>query len=105
MYSQASTADLRLAIRIPEFTPDKTTRNRIAKYFPVMVDPKRATKYKIKVKTFEDLLPRQMVKYKKLQILNGGDKIHANDSTLIDGIRDKRDSSFVRVRCIHISLL
>jgi hypothetical protein len=36
---------------------------------------------------------------------DGGDKIHAKDSGSIDGIQDKRDSSFVRVRCTYNSLL
>ncbi|PVF91703.1 hypothetical protein CPB86DRAFT_718977 [Serendipita vermifera] len=88
--------DLRLAIRTTRFIPDPTTRTRIARYFPVLVDQRIARKYKIKVKTFENLLPESMVKYHKLEILNGGDTIRARDSTLIRGVKDERGNSFIR---------
>jgi hypothetical protein len=79
------------------FSPDSTTRNRIARYFPVLVDPKTARKYKITTKTFESLLPELMIRFSKLEILKGGDRIRARDSRFIRGAKDERDNSFIRV--------
>jgi hypothetical protein len=88
---------MRLAVRKAKFTPDGTTRSRIARYFPVLVDPERARKYGISTRTFEALLPKTMEKYYKIQILAGGDKMRGNESTSIDPVSNRRDASFVRV--------
>jgi hypothetical protein len=95
-----SIADIRLIAKTRgRVDLDSTTKRRIAKYFPILVDDRNRKRYKIKITDFEKRLPLTAEKYLKMQIVNGGDTIRGvGDDIGANAGSSGQENSFVRVR-------